>query len=108
MRLQHGENQLKRQFMSPLLFTFVFQGLAFWALCCFAKGIVDFLLLKKNPLHKLLYNITNPVLQATNFVTPAIIPKSLHIFLAAFWLLMARTTFFLLASAYGHLPQGAL
>lgn len=104
MRLQHNPNRLKCHAMSPLLFTLVFQGLAFWALCCVAKAISDFLPLKNNPLQKPLHHITSPILKVTTLITPALIPKSLHIVFATFWLLAARVEFYLAASTYGLLP----
>lgn len=90
--------------MHALLFNFVFQGLAVLALCCLAKAILDFAHLKKNPLQKPLHLITSPILKITTLVTPALIPKTLHIFLAALWLLVARVGFYMVAGAYGLLP----
>ncbi len=86
--------------MHVLLFNFIFNGLALWALCCLAKAILDFVPLKNKPLHL----ITSPILKVTTLVTPALIPKTLHIFLAALWLLVARVGFYMVASAYGVLP----
>ncbi len=86
--------------MHALLFNFTFNGLAVLALCCLAKAILDFAHLKNKPLHL----ITSPILKITTLVTPALIPKTLHIFLAALWLLVARVGFYMVAGAYGLLP----
>lgn len=90
--------------MYALLFTIVFQGLAVWALCCFAKAVLDFTPLQKSPLQTLLARVTTPVLQITNLITPSLIPNSLYMILAALWLLGLRLWIYVTAGAYGLLP----
>jgi hypothetical protein len=90
--------------MHAVVFTFVFQGLALWALCCLAKVITDFMWPRPNSLRAASHHITSPALALTRLITPAIIPVSLHLVLAAFWLLVARVAFYMVAAAYGLLP----
>jgi hypothetical protein len=90
--------------MHAMLFTVVFQGLALWAFFCLAKAIMDLARLKANSLHTALHHITSPALALTGLITPAIIPASVHLFLAAFWLLVVRVAFYMGAAAYGLLP----
>jgi hypothetical protein len=63
--------------------------------------------IQKNSTQNLIQKIVEPVFLLANLVTPAIVPKSLHIFLVAVWLMTGRVAFFLLMSAYGLLPNGA-
>jgi hypothetical protein len=90
--------------MHALLFTFIFQGLAILAFCCLVKAILDFTPLKRTALQKPLLRITSPILKVTHLITPTLIPQTLHIFLAAIWLLAARVAFYMGAAAFGLLP----
>jgi hypothetical protein len=90
--------------MYALLFNFIFQGLAVWALCCLAKAVLDFTPLQKSPLQSLLARMASPVLQITTLITPSLIPRSLYMILAALWLLGLRLWIYVIAGAYGLLP----
>jgi hypothetical protein len=90
--------------MYALFFNFIFQGLAVWALCCLAKAVLDFTPLQKSPLQNLLTRVTSPAQQITTLITPSLIPKSLHMILAALWLLGLRLWIYVTAGAYGLLP----
>jgi hypothetical protein len=85
--------------LHAFVFLSIFHGLALVACCCLAKAVLDFVT-TKTPLHY----ITSPVLKVTSLITPAIIPNSLHLFLAIIWLLTARVALYLGAGAYGLLP----
>lgn len=90
--------------MHWLVFTLIFQGLAAWALCCLAKALLDVSPGKLRALRNVLGHITFPILSVMRLITPEVIPKTLHIYLAAIWLLTARVAIFVAAGAYGLLP----
>jgi hypothetical protein len=94
--------------MYALLFAIIFQGLAVWALCCVVEALLDLIPIKNNALQILFGRITSPILTLTRLITPALAPKSLHIYLAALWLLTARVVLYLGAGAYGLLPSVTL
>lgn len=94
--------------MYALLFATVFQGLAVWALCCVVKALLDLIPIKSDVLQILLGRVTSPILTLMRVITPALIPKSLHIYLAALWLLTSRVALYLGAGAYGLLPSVTL
>jgi hypothetical protein len=93
--------------MNELVFTLVFQVLGLWGLCCLALAVLTVLPLPESAVRRLLLRISKPAVKATAFISPAIIPPSLHVFLASVWLLTLRVCFFLSASALNLLPAGA-
>lgn len=49
--------------------------------------------------------VTDPLLNATRVVTPAVVPPGLVMIFAIVWLLILRIIWFLLAALYGFLPN---
>ncbi len=82
--------------MHALLFTVIFQGLAFLAAVCVVTAVVK-------PIDFVRATLS-PLLMLVGATTPAVIPKAVHPFIAAVWLLVLRVGFYMAAGTYGFLP----
>jgi hypothetical protein len=87
-------------FLHTLAYGLVFHGLAVLAVSCLLHAVLCRLPGFKSPLRWLVL----PLLKATAFVTPSIVPRYVDTALAMLWLLAARVAFFLAMAAYGLLP----
>jgi hypothetical protein len=94
--------------MYALLFAMIFQGLAVWAFCCLVKALLDLIPVKSNALQILFGRIVSPMLKLIGLITPSLVPRSAHVYLAALWILTARVALYLGAGAYGLLPSVTL
>lgn len=90
--------------MHALLFTLVFQGLAVLAAFCVVAAIVSAISFVPQMISQSLAKILSPILRGVDAITPAVVPKALNPFIAAFWLLLVRVGLYLGAGAYGLLP----
>jgi hypothetical protein len=90
--------------MYAMLFTIVFQGLAFLALLYVVIAVVVRMAVLPTPVSQFLSKLLSPFLTSAAVITPAIIPRALLPFMAAIWLLVLRVGFYMGAGAYGLLP----
>lgn len=90
--------------LANFTFALVFQGLALWAACV----ILAWLLPLDFSLGAVFRAIAKPALGAVAFVTPAVMPATLHAVLTAFWLLSLRVVFYVAMASYGLLPKAGL
>jgi hypothetical protein len=90
--------------MYALLFTLVFQGLAFLAALCVVGAVLSATPFVPPMLSQSLARLLSPIFRGVDTITPAVVPKALNPFIAAFWLLILRVGLYLGAGAYGLLP----
>jgi uncharacterized protein YggT (Ycf19 family) len=51
--------------------------------------------------------LTNPLLHATRFVTPLVVPNGIVMIFAAIWILLLRAVWLVAAAIFGFLPNMA-
>jgi hypothetical protein len=90
--------------MYALLFTLLFQGLAALAALCVVAAIVSKTPFLATSFSQALARVLWPIFRGVDTITPAVVPKALNPFIAAFWLLILRVGLYLGAGAYGLLP----
>lgn len=90
--------------MYALMFNFIFQGLAVVAAVCVAATVVRLVPFVPQSLSSQIAKALSPVLRVVEAITPSIVPRAMHLAIAAFWLLLLRVGLYLGAGAYGLLP----